>query len=363
MFTWATEHQENLHYLQLLKSAGVPVEFISSPHPEFSFKELLENKMFDELGFFEHLNPIFSHDIWSVFTHLMVHRPKVLHCWLDYPNLIGGLAGWLAGVPKIIISTRNLNPTHFAYIYQPWYRTWYGLLAQCPRIKIISNSHVGAKSYASWLGISAEKITIVHNGLDLKIMEYPPDDKALEFRKANGIPADALLIAGVFRLNYEKRPSLFLRTIGELHKEFKNLHAVIAGIGPLLEEVEGEIERRGLTGVVHLLGRSEEIPTVMRASDLILLTSAEEGLPNVLMEAQWFSRPVIATDVGGSAEVVRHESTGFIVAQDDAAELRNRCRELLLDSPLRTRLGTNGRVFIENNFSLERMVDQTVSLY
>src|SRR5262249_25960528 len=102
--------------------------------------------------------------VFALLGDLEASKPDILPCWLDQPDLAGGLAGLMAGVPNIILSTRNSNPTNFPRLLAPYQQPWYKLLAQSSRVHFIANSHSGAVSYADWLGIPSERFHVVFNG-------------------------------------------------------------------------------------------------------------------------------------------------------------------------------------------------------
>ena len=95
-------------------------------------------------------------DLYHEFSEL---RPQVVHTWLDWDNVRGGLAAALAGVPRVVISGRNINPSHFA-LYQPYMDPAYRILAQLPNVTIINNSRAGADDYADWIGIPRDRIRV-----------------------------------------------------------------------------------------------------------------------------------------------------------------------------------------------------------
>lgn len=135
-------------------------------------------------------------DLYGEFTDI---KPEIVHAWLDWDNVRSGLAAALAGVPRIILSGRNLNPSHFA-LYQPYMDPAYRLLARRDNVTLINNSRAGADDYADWIGIPRERIRVVHNGVDLGDRTRASDDSAKALRTTLGIPGDAFVVGGVFRL-------------------------------------------------------------------------------------------------------------------------------------------------------------------
>jgi glycosyltransferase involved in cell wall biosynthesis len=127
--------------------------------------------------------------------------------------------------------------------------------------------------------------------------------------------------------------------------------------------VTAAVQKLGLADTVTLLGRRHDVPVVLRAADALLLVSQQEGLPNVLLEAQYCERPVVSTRVGGAAECLVEDESGFLRDADDVAGLAEACARLLRDPELGARMGRKGREFVSAGFTLPRMVDATLGLY
>ena len=301
-------------------------------------------------------------EIWRLFSHIATLQPDVLHCCLDGPNISGGIAGVLADVPRIALGVRSLSPPNFPQHFRPWYKAYYRLLSESPRTRLFANSPEAAADYAQWSELRAERFRVIPNGIDGAVIAMPPAATVAAFKQSLGIPAEAPLIAGLLRLTEEKQPLLFVRAIAAARKDAEGLHAVLAGTGLLEREVKAEITRLGLGGRLHLLGTRGDVPTILAAADLVMLTSRTEGCPNALLEAQWLGRPVVATKVGGCVSAVLDGETGFLCEQTPRA-LAAACGALLSDPELRARMGSRAAQFARERFSLAAMVDQTLALY
>ncbi|MCC6954513.1 MAG: glycosyltransferase, partial [Deltaproteobacteria bacterium] len=354
---------ETRHYLPYLEELGISCDFISVPHPRFDQRWLMNAWGLDDLELMELMPDYLAEEVWNLYTHLMVNRPRVLHCWLDHTNIIGAVAGWLAGVPEIVLSTRNLNPTHFPSFFKDWWRKWYKLMAESPRVSFIANSRAGAESYASWLRISPDRFRIIYNGIDSSFIKHPAASDISACRDSFGLSPETPVVLGVFRLAREKQPLIFVHAINELRKTHPTVRGLIAGVGHFEKRVRDEIRALNLGENITLLGRRDDVPTLMTMADVVLLTSAQEGLPNVLMEAQALGRPVVATAVGGVPEVVKHRETGFVCTPGDVQELAGRCRELIDFPEQRATMGHAGAQWIAENFSRESMIAKTVDFY
>jgi len=290
-------------------------------------------------------------------------RPDVLHAWLDQCNLIAGMAGLLAGVPRILLSTRNSNPTNFPRLLGPYMEEWYKILSRSRRVRFLANSRSGAASYASWIGIPETSIHVVLNGFVEADFAQATNEDRLAVRAELGVPADAPVLSGVFRFDEEKQPDLFVEVSRRAIERVKDLRVLIAGTGPLQGEVESLVRRLGLSHRILLLGRRNDIGRILAASDVLLLTSSLEGSPNVVIEASHFGLPVVATAGGGTTDAIVHGETGYLAGVRDVDGLTEFVLRLFADAELRARLGKAGPAFIGSTFSLQENLDLTVRAY
>lgn len=348
------------HYAGLLADNGIPCHVVGSEFDSGFPQKLVSRSRID---FLRGLPIFFSPWTADAMGELLADPPDVLYTWLDFCNVWGGVAGLLANVPVIVLSTRNVNPTHFSYMANPIFRPWYRALSECNAVHFINNTTSGAADYAEWMNVPKERFNVVFNGLDLEHFKRPPKSACSKFRSELGIPDTALVVAGVFRLSEEKRPALFARVVAELMAAVPNLHAVLAGVGPFETEVRNIISAANVQSRFHMLGRRQDAEVVMSASDVLLLTSALEGMPNVLLEAQCLGVPVVSTRVGGAPDVIKDRETGFLVDPDDARGLASALRLLLTDKSLRERFGSAGPKWIQERFALEHMTTNTFKVF
>ena len=308
------------------------------------------------------MDPAMLLEILDMVRALRAINPRTAHLWQDQTSVIHSLSAMIAGVPRLVLSGRNLNPTHFEY-HRDFMRPAYLALLEQRGVTLSNNSHAGADSYAEWLGIDRARITVVHTGFDLS--GWPPASatRRNETRKTFGIPDDGLLVAGVFRLSPEKRPLLWIETAAAALKLEPRLHFVIAGEGYLQQAVEARIGELSLARRVRLAGRMPDVYALFMACDAFMLTSQQEGIPNVLLEAQWYGRPVLATPAGGVAEAMQDRITGRLSLETDPAALARALVELMRDEALILGAQAAGSAFVTDAFSIDRMIDATLRLY
>ncbi len=137
---------------------------------------------------------------------------------------------------------------------------------------------------------------------------------------------------------------------------------LLVGDGPERSTIEGSIAANGLGHVVELLGQREDVPLLLDRSDLAVLPSYTEGLPNAVLEAMAHGLPVVATDVGGVGELIG-DDCGLVVAPRQATALADALARLILDPILRTEQGTAGRRRAEADFGVRTMRDSTLAVF
>jgi glycosyltransferase involved in cell wall biosynthesis len=179
-------------------------------------------------------------------------------------------------------------------------------------------------------------------------------------RRALGIPLDVPVVSFVGRLTAVKRPERFGDAALRLAAERPNVHFVVAGGGELLEPLREAA--RPLGRRVHFLGWWSEVEQVYGASDVVMLTSDNEGMPVSLIEAAVVGVPAVTTRVGSAPEVVLDGATG-LVTERSTAMLVAATGRLLDDEALRTRLGDAARRHASTSFGAARLVDDIARLY
>ncbi|WP_295458343.1 glycosyltransferase [uncultured Thiodictyon sp.] len=312
---------------------------------------------------FQRLPPEIGQEVANLYIAFRELRPAVVHAWLDHSCVCAGLAALMAGVPRVLLSGRNVSPIHFPYIMQPYMRPAYRAMATRAEAVYLNNSHGGAADYAAWLGLDATRFTVIYNGIDSAgVTAAGPGDIA-ELRRRHGIPAGAQLVGGMFRLSAEKRPALWVDTLMQLTTQRDDIYGLLFGAGPLQSDLEAKLARAGLADRVRLAPPTKESMAALSAFDLLLLTSRWEGTPNVVIEAQAVGTPVVVCGGGGAREALRHGVSGLFVEQPNADALAAALLSLLDNDTLRRRLADAGPAFVTERFSLDRMISETLRTY
>jgi len=186
-------------YLPTLRAAGVPVRLVRRQVGEGD-----PGNMPRRLREIAHALPRgLAPDIADLYWDFMDLKPEIVHAWLDDNNVRAGLAAALAGVPRIFIAGRNVNPTNFS-LYRTYMDPAYKALLELPQVTMLNNSCAGRDDYAAWLGIPASRISVIRNGCDFP--NHSLREAGAAERDTLRIPANAILIGTVSRFADEKRP-------------------------------------------------------------------------------------------------------------------------------------------------------------
>jgi glycosyltransferase involved in cell wall biosynthesis len=276
----------------------------------------------------------------------------VVHTHNPQPLIYGGAPAKLAGA-ALVHTKHGVNPDNGRRV---WMRKAAGRLTDA----FVAVSEPTAAVARSEKECDGDKLRVIPNGIDLTRFGRDPEDRAA-IRRDLGIPAQAWVVGTVGRLWPEKGHPFLLRAIEPLLG--RDFHLIIAGDGPEAGGLARAVSALSTPGSVHLLGARKDIPRVIAAFDTFVLSSVREGLPLVIPEAMAAGLPVVSTAVGGIPQVVADGETGYLVAYDDDAALRDRL-EYLSDDPERARsLGRRGREVALARYSCRRMVDDYLTLY
>lgn len=290
---------------------------------------------------------------WQLRGHIARLRPDLVQSWLFTANAYGRTAARSAGVKHLVASERCVDSWKSAHelIIDRW-------LARRTDA-IICNSQAVAEFYAAQ-GIAPAKLRVIHNGIALPT---PPSSTRQELLAELGLPADSRLVGAVGRLWPQKRIKDAIWAADLIKVARDDVHLLILGDGPQRQVLERYRELCRIEDKVHFLGARNDVARWMPHFDALWLASSFEGLPNVVMEAMAAGVPVVASDIGGTRELVVPGQTGYLFPVGDRAALARLTLKILDDSTLAGRLGQAGRERIASEFTLAKMVEKHAALY
>jgi glycosyltransferase involved in cell wall biosynthesis len=207
-------------------------------------------------------------------------------------------------------------------------------------------------------GVDPDTIRLIPNG----IPDPEPGGRAA-VRRELGIAGDAPVIGVVCELRAQKALEVLFEAAARLRQDLPGLRVLVAGDGPERESLEQEARRLDLDGTVQLLGIRRDVPALLDALDVAVLSSDYEGSPLSVMEYMAAGKPVVSTRVGGVPELVEHGVHGLLVEPRDPAALAAAIGRLLRDPADARRLGEQGRERQQRELSLDAMVRKIEHLY
>jgi glycosyltransferase involved in cell wall biosynthesis len=211
-------------------------------------------------------------------------------------------------------------------------------------------------------GFPAERAGVIHNGIDLARFDSTTETR-WAVRADIGCRADDLVVVQVARLDSLKDHATAARAVERAARQRPELRWVVVGEGPEASAIEALAAERGIERHVIMLGLRTDVPRILQAADIALLTSKSEGIPLTLIEAMAAGRPVVSTDVGGVPEVVVDGETGLLAPCGDDARLAEHLVSLAVDPARRAELGRQGSRRARQLFSEDRMHASYINLY
>lgn len=280
--------------------------------------------------------------------HLRRTGIRIAHAFDLYTNLTLIPAARLARVPVVIGSHRQLGDL----LTPAQFRAQAIALRWCDMV--VCNSHAAAGRLAAD-GVARRKLVVIGNAL--------ADEAFSTARPAIPRRSGVLRVGMVARMNARyKNHSGFLRIASRVALQSPASEFVLAGDGPLRQELEQEAQALGIRERVAFLGDRRDIPAVLASLDLAVLTSDSESLSNVVLEAMAARLPVVAYDVGGNAELV-NDQRGTLVPAGDETRFAEAILRLLSEAHVRHELGANAHRFVAENFSLDHVRQSYEELY
>lgn len=276
------------------------------------------------------------------------HSVDVLHAHLPNAHLLAGITGKLTAKPVLATVHGRQIPSNDLEVHR----------ACGTQLSVVCKQ---SYYHALSIGVNANQLHLIANGVDTERF-HPSRVTHGSIRTRFGIPDAACVVGFVGRLSWEKGPDVFLRTALTVHQKMPDAHFVLVGDGPMRGHLQAFIEQFQLDSHVHLAGNQHDMPAVFGEFDVMLLTSHSEAMPLALMEAMASGLPVVATKVGGVADLVQHEVTGWLANAGDHDGLAARVIDLLSDAPLRKSAGDAARARTVERFGIGDCVRATAQL-
>lgn len=292
----------------------------------------------------------FGAAVFRLAAELRRVRARIVHAYLAQANVVGAVAARVAGVPVTLVSKRGLHR------YPRVIDRWGCRLANRLADRVVVNAEAVRAHVERVERCPGRKIVVVPNGIDLRRVPCAPAGREARFGHRH-------VVGTVGRLAREKGQADLLAAAPRVRAVVPDTGFVLVGDGPVWADLERQARALGIDDAVHFLGARSDGPHVLPSLDVFVQPSHLEGMSNSLLEALAAGRPVVATDVGGTREVITDDVTGVLVEARRPDALARAVVGLLQDSERRRRLGAAGRAHVESQFTARSMFERYSALY
>lgn len=354
---WAGAENQVVTLALSLKASGWRVCVISLLPPEAHVQTLADEGIpVEHLGMTRGIPDLRA--IFRLRKFLLAFHPDIVHSHMIHANLLTRVARIVTRMPVLIGTAHS---TFEGGRVRDWlYRITDGLS------DLITNvSQAGVQRYLKTGAARAGRIRFMPNGLNTNA--YAPNDQLRKKLRADLQCEDQFVWLSAGRLTPEKDFSTLLRAFAQLDPKSPSGSGTqlwIAGQGDLLGELQAEANSLAIANRVQFLGLRQDMPALMNGMDGYVLSSRWEGMPMVLLEAATVSRPIVATRVGGVAEMIQEKETGWLVDAGNATALADAMRQVMsLSASERDQMGQRAREFASSHYAIEHVTARWIALY
>jgi sugar transferase (PEP-CTERM/EpsH1 system associated) len=287
--------------------------------------------------------------------YLRKSKIKILHLHNPTALFYGTLAGKIAGTTCIIYTEHGRDFSSSSKV-----KIANSLLCRMVD-KIVVVAECGKRYLVEHEGVDEKKIIKIYNGIDSK--KFGTIQEVTLIRRELGITDNQSVIGIVARLDPIKNHACLIRAMKIIVTSLPGSLLILIGDGSLRTELENLTADLGLQDLIKFLGARSDIPELLSILDVFVLSSVNEGLSLTLIEACAAGKPIVATNVGGNAEIVEHEGNGLLVPSDQPEALAKAVLEILTDKTKARLMGEFGRKKFEKEFTLDIMVKRYEALY
>ncbi len=295
--------------------------------------------------------------VWLIFKE----KPDIIHTHSSKAGILGRLAAKIAGVPYIVHTPHgHVFYGHFGVCASKIF-LWIEKIFSKFTDRMVALTNGEKRDYIKLSVCPPEKLFKIHSGVDLKQF-MQPNGNSMEKKRSLGLDHNGIVIGFVGWLLPIKGPEYLLKAMAHIWLDHPTASLVMVGKGELDVDLRARALKMNANGRVKFLGWREDIHEIMPVFDLLVLPSLNEGMGRVLVEAMAAGKPVVASEVGGIPDLVKHGETGYLVRPADEKALARGIKKLLHDPERARQMGQRGKEYCKQ-FSLEAMIQKLDDLY
>lgn len=270
-------------------------------------------------------------------------QPNIVQTFLFHANVLGVRAARLAGVGRVATSIRVADPRRWRNLLERW------ATSSADRHVCVS---AGVQEHCRRHGFASEKLLVIPNGIDVDRWSDVPPAKLETF----GVPSGKRVFVFVGRLDVQKGLDLFFQQLPEIFAAAPGHDFLLIGEGKERGRLQSLANELGVLPRVHFAGWQPAIAPILAASDLLVLPSRWEGMPNVILEAMAAGKPIVAFQVHGVQELLGDSAGSQVVSPERPSQFASHVCEMLSKSILDNDLGDKNRDRVRQKFSLAMMI-------
>jgi len=289
------------------------------------------------------------------------HQFDLIHAQLDAASTLGSIAARLMHIPNVSTVHILSSPAEKVRGRIRQKLLWFVQRYFCDRI--IAVSEITRRHFIGISGVSPDKVVTIYNGIELENFVPPKSKDSLKLRQDLGIPQQSPLLITVAMLRYPKGIQYMIQALPQILEKYPDIYYLVVGEGVYRPDLVSLVKEMGLDERVKFTGLRQDIPDLLSAADIFVLPTLTEALPTVLAEAMASRIPIVACEVGGVPEMVKHGQNGLLVPPEDPEALAQACISLLSDETMRLFMTKAGWQIVNENFSIQRQVNNLENLY
>ena len=277
------------------------------------------------------------------------------------PMLVHNQASWYGLIVGYLVGAKCVEMVQSVYQWLNWHeRIRYGIYCLFADKIVAVSEAVQEFTLIYFPFMSRRKFKVIYNSVDPKA--FTQVNTGISLRAKHEVPLQSVVVGFVGRLTEQKGVTYFLQAASAISQKRNDCRFIIVGDGELRDELQEYAKNLNLENIVFA-GYQRDVPAYLAMFDIFVLPSLWEGLPVALVEAMAAGKPVVATAVSGTPEVVTDGETGFLVEPKNADQLAERITRLIEDPSLRDRMGRAARIRVKEKFSAATMIRATEQLY
>ena len=289
--------------------------------------------------------------LWRLKKILQEKEIEILHTHSSVDSWVASLAGKWAGVP-VLVRTRHISV--------PAKTHWLNKIYLLPDVVITTGEHIRQTLIKAY-SLTEDRVFSIPTGVDTdRFFPRAPDPK---LKKSLGLPEGALVITLAAVLRAQKRHELVIAAAPAILQKYPQARFLFVGEGPRRNLIEEELRRHRMEPFFLMTGHRDDLPEILSITDLGIISSQAEGVPQFLLQAMAMAKPMVATRVGGIPEIIEDGVNGLLIPPEDPQALAGAVLRLLDDQAYADRLGKKAQELIGEKYTAGQMAEQVYQVY